>query len=54
MNVHGDGCNLLREWLIRPFSEDTKVGKFEIQELAKPYQEIAYLFTRIIGQDTIS
>jgi hypothetical protein len=51
LKKHNNGLDLLPEYLENLASIPVDIAKIQVDSLKNPYQEITWLFTRIIGQD---
>jgi hypothetical protein len=54
LKKHNNGLNLLPEYLENSVSILVDITRIQVDSLKNPYQEIAWLFTRITGQENIA
>jgi hypothetical protein len=48
-----NGIELLQEYLHDPASMPEDISRIQVSSLKNPYKEISWLFTRIVGQDSM-
>lgn len=51
LDAHRGGSIILKEWFSRPMTSNSKAYQIEVNKLVKAYQELAWLFARVIGQE---
>jgi hypothetical protein len=54
LKKYNNGLDLLPEYLENPASVPTDITRIQVESLKNPYREIAWLFTRVTGQENIA
>jgi hypothetical protein len=52
LKAHNGGENLLENFLTEPSNDSANSSQIEVCSLKYPYKEFAWLFARIIGQES--
>jgi hypothetical protein len=52
LKKHDNGLDLLPEFLQNPTAVPEDITRLQVDSFKNPFQEIAWIFTRITGQET--
>jgi hypothetical protein len=52
LKAHDGGVDLLNNFLTEPLNDSGSSSQIEVCSLKYPYKEFAWLFSRIVGQDS--